>query len=91
MFSKLHVSQLGNRMKIQMNILAGVTEIEVRLFSKRNHSVSRLSDVSTRNPNGEKLNHKKKDNEESGEVYFPVIDIALESGMEAVSVFQGEP
>jgi hypothetical protein len=78
----------GKQLELQMEIPTGVKEIQVRLYSGRNDSVSRLSDVSPNHPERERL---LKQAQPTGDVLFPVMDVAFEPGMSAVVAFDNEP
>lgn len=85
----LKLAKEGKEIHIEAFIPKGITEIEIRIASDRNHPVS----------NAREIHPLAKNKEEQIEnfatsnldVRFPVIDVELELGMEAICIFEDQP
>ncbi len=83
------------RLQLRAVLPGEVRQIEVHMISNRNRNVSTLSEVSPHAPQPHKLkdvpfipNSQLLGACQTRELWFPVVDVALEDGMEAVAVFQ---
>lgn len=74
----------GKKLEVTAYVPQGVKEIAVIIRSDRNSPISRLSDISDCDPEGEE---KKKSLPSETELWFPVVDIELEAGMKAIARF----
>ena len=78
----------GRRLYVKAHIPPGVTQFEVRIASDRNQTISRFSDIS---PND--LQYEKRQAQYAKynrDFFYPVVDVALEPGMEGVGVFNDD-
>lgn len=84
MRTTLHLQRNGDALDLVAHLPAGVRAIEVRIESRRNQAISKISDVSPRDPQTRPPRHAPV---AGREIWFPVVDIALTPGMEAVARF----
>lgn len=63
----------------------GVHEVELRIESDRNNKISNIKEVSPNHPKQEE--QIRATNQLSGNIYYPVVDIIVERGMEGMAGF----
>lgn len=87
--AELRISERPGGIVISGQVPAEIDVVELRLFSGRNARISRISDVSPRVP----ADATRTPSAHIGqrEVYYPVIDVALEPGMEGFASLDREP
>ena len=81
--SKIVVQQSDKTLSVSVIVADGVKEIEIRLASDRNRRISNRTDISPNNPS-------KKRSPLKSNVWYPVVDVALEPHMEAIALFDAE-
>jgi len=74
----------GKTLEIKATLPAEIVEVEIRIESDRNQRITRISDVSKLNPAPPAANPAR-------EVFYPVVDVALQPGMEGVMAFSVAP
>lgn len=84
MRATLHLQRNGDALDLVAHLPDGVRAVEVRIESRRNRAISRISDVSPRDPQARPAQHAPV---AGREIWFPVVDVALAPGMEAVAHF----
>jgi hypothetical protein len=93
--NKIRVARNGRSISIELPLSGKLSEVEVRLFSNANHSIFEYSDVSPYAPKTEhtqtgvvfdpKWGKKEEfDRLANRELRFPVVDVFVKQGMEAV-------
>ena len=81
----LQAHKQGKYLRVTGVIPENIHEVEIRLFSTRNNVISKMTDVSPANPNA---NDEARRNQGSArDVWYPVVDVELEPGMEGVASF----
>ena len=91
----LKVNRNGRLMSVNLPVSSNVPRVEVRLFSHANHTIIEYSDVSPfapksrRTQTGEVFDvdwgkKEEKDRLSNRELRFPVVDVVIKPGMEAV-------
>ena len=86
--SALQVEKIGKTLQVTALVPEGIDEVELHLISSRNQNISRDTDVSPRDP---KRSQKVQDRiTYEREIWYPVVDLELEPGMEAVALFEDE-
>ena len=80
----LRVSREGRRLELEATLPPGVTEVELRIVSSRNHTVAKHTDVSPLAPKSAAPRRA-----EPNETWFPIIDFELNPQMEGVATFGG--
>lgn len=83
---KLAVS--GKFLDIRGQVPAGLSEVEVRIESSRNDRISKISDVSPLAPTPSSA---KPASPAVREIYYPIVDVVLQPGMQGVFGFSAEP
>jgi rhamnogalacturonyl hydrolase YesR len=78
----------GKTLLIAGQISSAMDEVEVRIATSRNAPISRISDVSPRTPAASK---NPSPFFGKREVFYPVVDVALQPGMEGVVNFRSAP
>ncbi len=76
----IKVEKQGKILLLSGVVPRGVHEVELRIDSDRNKKISHVKEVSPNNPNQEI-------NQRPGNIYYPVVDIILERGMEGMAGF----
>ncbi len=76
----------GKVLEIKATMPAGITEVEIRIESDRNQRISKISDVSKLNPTAASAAPASE-----REIFYPVVDLALQPGMEGVITFSSAP
>jgi hypothetical protein len=84
---KLDVRKAGRHLAIDAQLPPGIDQIELRIESERNGAISRYYDVSPHHPDRDELLERNRDRDRNE--WYPVVDVALEPGMEAVARFDG--
>jgi hypothetical protein len=87
--AKLNLAKQGKQIIVDVHIPRGITEFELRIESDRNYPVSSAREISSTNPNPEASESEFQ--QSSLDIRYPVVDIVLEPGMDAVCVFGQEP
>lgn len=86
---KLIVKKEGRRLFIEAYIPKGITEFELRIESDRNLPVCRTSTVSPHDPDS--ILRKEEHAATPFEIWYPVVDLVPEQGMDAICRFSGNP
>jgi hypothetical protein len=86
---ELTVKREGRRLFINAYIPKGITEFELRIESDRNQPVCRTSTISPHDPDS--VLKKKEHAATPFEIWYPVVDLVPEQGMDAVCRFSGTP
>jgi hypothetical protein len=86
--AEIKVEKAGKTLHLTGLVPAGVTEIEIRYFSNRNNNISDIKEVSPNNPRYDI--ESRSPGQYAGNLYYPVVDIALERGMEGMLGFEGD-
>lgn len=82
----LAVSKNGSRLHLTLIVPKDVKEVELRFFSSRNRSISKVTDVAERHPRRqERLAIEARRNYE---IWYPVVDLAAEPGMDGIAEFE---
>ena len=74
----------GKTLEIKATLPVEISEVEIWIESDRNQRITKMSDVSKLNPAPPAANPAR-------EVFYPVVDVALQPGMEGVMVFSTAP
>ncbi len=85
----LSLAKTGKELHIDAYIPRGITEFELRIESDRNRPVTRTSTISPYDLDS--TYRKERYSDTDMEIWYPVVDIRLEPGMDAVCVFDREP
>jgi hypothetical protein len=85
----LELTKKGKQIILEAYIPRGITEFELRIESDRNNPVSSARDISSTDPDpkGRAMDFQRS----PLDVRYPVVDIALEPGMDGVCVFEEKP
>ena len=87
--ARIKLAKDGKQIIVEAYLPRGITEFELRIESDRNHPVSSARDIATMDPDpGARalgFQHSPLD------VRYPVVDIALEPGMDGVCIFEEKP
>lgn len=87
--AELQLSKNGKELLVEGYIPKGITEFEIRIESDRNHPVSSAREIYRDDPNPEWA--AKNFQKSPLDTRYPVVDVALELGMDGVCVFEEEP
>lgn len=85
----LNVQTAGRHLAVTAELPETIQEVEIRIESDRNKTVTKFYDVSPHHPGRENLKQRYSDVDRN--VWYPVVDVVLEPGMEAVAQFNGGP
>ena len=87
--AEIALTKQGRQIIVAAYIPRGITEFELRIESDRNHPVSSARDIASTDPDpeGRTAGFQKFPHD----VRYPVVDIALEPGMDGVCIFEKEP
>lgn len=86
---RINAIKEGNRIRIKAYIPRGYTQFEMRITSDRNEPVSRVSKISPHDKDS--AYRKERFSDTDTEIWYPVVDVKLEQGMDAVCIFDGNP
>lgn len=75
------------QLRIEAFIPSGVSQIEVRLASSRNDTISRFSTISPYDPDS--VERREKYNRTEKDTWYPVVDVVPELGTEGVCILKG--
>ncbi|HEV2618779.1 MAG TPA: hypothetical protein VGU23_02455, partial [Acidobacteriaceae bacterium] len=84
---KLNVTQAGSDLDIVGQVPGSIHEVDLWIESSRNTKISKMSDVSSVNPDIKTMARKNEDRD----VSYPVVDVRLEPGMVGVVQFDTAP
>ena len=87
--ARLELFKKGRTVRVEAYIPRGITEFEIRIESDRNRPITRTSTISPYDVDS--VYRKERYANSEKEIWYPVVDVKLEQGMEAVCVFQGNP
>lgn len=93
--NKIKVNRSGRLLVIELPVSEEITRVEIRLFSAANNKIIEYSDVSPFAPQAESAQtgevfdpdwgkKEEKDRQANRELRFPVVDLVVSQGMEAV-------
>ena len=78
------LEQVGRSLEIRATLPPDISEVEVRIASDRNQRITKISDRSARNPSPAKPIPER-------EVFYAVVDVRLDTGMEGAMQFSAAP
>jgi hypothetical protein len=87
--ARLELTKQGKQITVDAYIPRGITEFELRIESDRNNPVSSARDINTTDP--DPVARAEGFERSPLDVRYPVVDIVLETGMDAVCIFEEEP
>jgi hypothetical protein len=85
---------------IRAHVPPSVTEVELRVESDRNRQISKITDISPLNPAPDNSTYRtdgtgshgpRPDSHTDKDVWYPVVDVRLEPGMEGVASISAPP
>jgi rhamnogalacturonyl hydrolase YesR len=85
---QLQVTQEGDKLDLNAQLPGSIKTVDLWIESSRNAHISKISDVSPLNPNAKTLTAQAHPNRE---VWYPVVDVRLEPGMEGSIEFASTP
>lgn len=81
----LQARKQGKYLWISGIVPENIHEVEIWIYSTRNDVISKMTDVSPANPNAD--DEAKRNQEHDRDVWYPIVDVNLEPGMEGVASF----
>lgn len=78
----------GDRLEVVAQVSAHFAAVELRIHSNRNSRLSRLSDISPLAPKRAAASARERPDRE---VYYPIVDVGLQLGLEGVIRFGSSP
>jgi hypothetical protein len=85
----LNLSISESTLHVQLSLPKDVKQVELQLESSRNQPITRFSTISPYDPDS--ISRRAKYNRTDHDIWFPVLDVVLEKGMEGVCIFKGHP
>ncbi len=88
--TKLTVNKLERTLEIDLTVPSNISEVELRFYSTRNKTISKVSDISPHDPEPQRQINRIKDAHH--DFWYPVVDMATDVGLEGVVEFTaGKP
>jgi rhamnogalacturonyl hydrolase YesR len=81
---RIALDRVGRSLEIKATLPPEISEVEVRIASDRNQRITKISDRSVRNPSPAKPIPER-------EVFYAIVDVRLDAGMEGVMRFSAAP
>ena len=83
----INLHKIGKTLEVTAHIPKYIAEVEVRLESDRNLKIPQMTEVSPYDPHP--VRRKEMNLSTGTDLIYPVVDIVIEPGMEAVAEFEG--
>ena len=87
--TKLELDKKGRTLQVKAYIPRGITEFELHIESDRNKPITRTSTISPYDVDS--IQRKERYANTDKEIWYPVVDVKPDQGMEAVCVLKGNP
>lgn len=87
--AKLELDKKGRTLQVKAYIPRGITEFELHIESDRNKPITRTSTISPYDVDS--IQRKERYSNTDKEIWYPVVDVKPDQGMDAVCVFKGNP
>ena len=85
----LQLEVKGLQLSVNAYLPEGISQFEVTIESDRNQNISRFTDISSHDKQA--AERKAKYETAERDFWYPVVDVAIEPGMEGVCVFDAQP
>jgi hypothetical protein len=82
----LQLKKNNKILSISANISKNIETVEIRIYSSRNQKISTIREISPYHPNPEE--QLNRDEPYDRNIWYPVVDIEIERGMEGVALFE---
>ncbi len=86
---RLNFEKNGKELRIDAYIPRGITQFELRIKSDRNRPITRTTTISPYDVDS--VYRKERYSSTEIEIWYPVVDVKPEQGMDAVCIFKGDP